>query len=75
MKKTRPFRFPRAFGGEILAQYATFLPVATGWLGADGEIYAAERPPLAGFLPILEFNRKNLTVAQPLLKEVCDEMR
>ena len=35
----------------------------------DGEIYTSEMQHLAGFLPVFNINRKNLTVAQPLLKE------
>jgi hypothetical protein len=63
------FRSRLAFGGEILAQSATFLPVAPARPAAAGEICTSEMRHLAGFLPVLNFNRKNLTVAQPLLKE------
>ena len=69
------FRSRLAFGGEILAQPVTFLPVEPDWPPLRKEIYLPERLHLAGFLPVFNFNRKNLTVAQPLLKEVCDEMR
>ena len=63
------FRSRLAFGGEILAQQATFLPVAPARSPDRGTIYTPETRHLAGFLPIFNFNRKNLTVAQPLLKE------
>ena len=70
MKRTHfHFRSQLASGGEILAQQATFLPVQTAGPRAGEEIYTSELLDLAGFLPILNFNRKNLTVAQPLLKE------
>ena len=70
MKSAVQFRSRLAFGGEILAQSATFLPGDTARPAAAGEIYTPEMQHLAGFLPVLNFNRKNLTVAQPLLKEV-----
>jgi hypothetical protein len=68
MKNTLKFRSHLTLGGEILAQSATFLPVKTGRWPASGEICPPETLDLAGFLPVLTFNRKNLTVAQPLLK-------
>jgi len=68
MKPPVEFRSHLTLGGEILAQSATFLPVKTGRRPASGEICPPELPDLAGFLPVLTFNRKNLTVAQPLLK-------
>jgi hypothetical protein len=58
-----------AFGGEILAQQATFLPVARAQADDTRGVYALERQHLTGFLPTFNFNRKNLTVARPLLKE------
>lgn len=70
MKTAIQFRSRLAFGGEILAQSATFLPVEPARPFAEEEIYAPEMQHLAGFLPVLNFNRKNLTVARPLLKEV-----
>ena len=70
MKSAVQFRSRLAFGGEILAQSATFLPVEPGRLCADRDIFTPEQQHFAGFLPVLNFNRKNLTVAQPLLKEV-----
>jgi len=68
MKTALEFRSRLAFGGEILAQSATFLPGEPSRLPADGEIYTPEMRHLCGFLPVWNFNRKNLTVAQPLLK-------
>jgi hypothetical protein len=69
MKTALQFRSRLAFGGEILAQSVTFLPVEPARRADDGEIYTPEMQHLAGFLPVFNFNRKNLTVAQPLLKE------
>jgi hypothetical protein len=69
------FRSQFAGGGAILTQHATFLPVEPARSSAAGEICSPTMEHLAVFLPIFNFNRKNLTVAQPLLKEVCDEMR
>ena len=70
MKSAVQFRSHLAFGGEILAQPATFLPGEAGLAEGDGQIYTPELRHLAGFLPILNFNRKKVTLAQPLLKEV-----
>jgi hypothetical protein len=70
MKTALQFRSRLAFGGEILAQPATFLPGATLRPAADLEIFTPELQHLAGFLPVLNFNRKKMTLAQPLLKEV-----
>ena len=75
MKTAFQFQSRLIFGGEILAQSATFLPGEPGRPPADEEIYMPEMQHLCGFLPTWNFNRKNLTVAQPLLKEACDEMR
>ena len=68
MKTALQFHSHLAFGGEILAGSATFLPVEPAGQGATGNLYTPELRHLGGFLPILNFNRKNLTVAQPLLK-------
>jgi hypothetical protein len=70
MKTPFQFRSRLARGGEILTQQATFLPVAPAQPPGSGKIYTQEMQHLAGFLPVFDFNRKNLTVAQPLLKEV-----
>ena len=69
MKTAIQFRSRLAFGGEILTQHATFLPVEDIQTSAGGAIYASEMRHLAGFLPIFNIKGKNLTVAQPLLKE------
>lgn len=69
MKSALQFRSRLAFGREILAQSVTFLPVEPARSSAEGRLYTSEMQHLAGFLPVLNFNRKNLTVAQPLLKE------
>lgn len=70
MKSALQFRSRLAFGGELLAQSATFLPGEPARPPADGGIYTQEMQHFAGFLPVLNFNRKILTVAQPLLKQV-----
>ena len=70
MKSALQFRSRLAFGWEILAHTATFLPVTPAVRDAGAEIYAPEPRHLGGFLPFLNFNRKKLTMAQPLLKEV-----
>jgi hypothetical protein len=69
MKTALQFRSRLAFGGEILAQQVPFLPVESAGSSAREAIYASEMQHLAGFLPVFNINRKNLTVAQPLLKE------
>jgi len=69
MRTALQFRSRLAFGGEILTQQVTFLPTSTGRRNTEEELYAPEVQHLAGFLPIFNFNGKNLTVAQPLLKE------
>jgi hypothetical protein len=69
MKTAVQFRSRLAFGGEILAQQATFLPVQPAPSLGGGHICTSEMQHLAGFLPVLNINRKNLTVAQPLLSE------
>jgi hypothetical protein len=68
MTKSLQFRSHLAFGGEILAGTATFLPVESGRRHAGQEMAAPEMQHLAGFLPVLNFNRENFAVAQPLLK-------
>jgi len=70
MKRT-PFQFRSQLtrGGEILAQQATFLPVPTTRPEVKEAVLASQRGDLASFLPVFNFNRKNLTMAQPLLKE------
>ena len=68
MKTALQFHSRLAFGGEILAESATFLPVEPEGRGTTGNLYTPEMRHLWGFLPILNFNRKNFTVAQPLLK-------
>ena len=75
MKTALSFRSRLAFGGEILTQQATFLPVGPVDADREAAIYASEMQHFTGFLPVFRINKKYLTVAQPLLKEVCDEMR
>lgn len=75
MKTALSFRSRLAFGGEILTQQANFLPVEPVRLADESAIYTSEMQHFAGFLPVFKINKKHLTVAQPLLKEVCDEMR
>ncbi len=67
MKSALQFRSRLAFGGEILSQSATFLPGEPARALAEGNMFTPERRHLAGFLPVLNFKRKNLPVAQPLL--------
>jgi len=68
MKAPFQFRSHLTYGGAILAQQATFLPVEPVESAATEKIYTTENEQLAGFLPVFNFNRKNLTVAQPLLR-------
>jgi hypothetical protein len=69
MRTALQFRSRLAFGGEILAQPATFLPVSLAAADDDTAIYTSEMRHSAGFLPVFNFNRKKMTLAQPLLKE------
>jgi hypothetical protein len=64
------FRSRLASSGEILTQQTLFLPVEPVRPPASGEIYTREMQHFKGFLPVFSFTRKNLTMAQPLLKEV-----
>ena len=75
MKTTAPIQSPGGAEGEILAQRATFLPVETARSRAAAGNFPAAGAYLAGFLPVFTLNGKDLTMAQPLLKEACDEMR
>jgi hypothetical protein len=75
MKNPLPFPFRPAWSREILTQHLPFLPVGPAPAAADGAISHPEMPPGAGFLPAFGFNPKNSTLAQPLLKEACDELR
>jgi hypothetical protein len=75
MKNPPSFRSRLSRGGEILTQRLPFLPVGPVPAAAAGGILRPKLQPRAGFLPVFRFNRKNLTLAQPLLKEVCDELR
>jgi hypothetical protein len=75
MKKSIQFRPQFASGREILAETATFLPVESGRRRAGREMFLPEIRHLLGFPAIFNFNPENFTVAQPLLKEACDEMR
>ena len=67
-----PFQFLRrlATGGEILAQQVTFLPAKPARPGPRGQGLLPEIAFSGLFCPIFGMNRKNLTVAQPLLMEV-----
>jgi len=69
MKTTYLFRSPLPLGGEILAQQVTFLPVEPlGW-AENGAGYASPMRYFVRFLPVFDAERKNMTMAQPLLKE------
>jgi hypothetical protein len=69
MKTLFQFRSRLQTRGEILAHPAAFLPVEPIRPAQTGKIYTQEMQHLAGFLPVFNFKRKNLSVAQPLLKE------
>ena len=69
MKTIFHFRSRLQTCGEILAHPVTFLPVEPSRPLRTGKVYAQEMQHLAAFLPVFNFKRKNLTVAQPLLKE------
>jgi hypothetical protein len=69
MKTLFQFRSQLQTRGEILAHPVAFLPVERARPPQTGELYTREMQHLAGFLPVFNFKRKNLTVAQPLLKE------
>jgi hypothetical protein len=70
MKNSVQFRSRLAFGGEILAQQATFLPVAPDQSSPERWIYLSERRHSGGFLPVFNPHGKKMIVAQPLLREV-----
>lgn len=75
MTNSVQFRARLSIGGEILAGSATFLPVETARPGAHGGMFLPAMRHLLGFPPFFSFTRENFPVAQPLLKEACDEMR
>jgi len=69
MKTPFQFRSQLQTCGEILAHPVAFLPVEPARPLQTREPDMQEMRHLAGFLPVFNFKRKNLTVAQPLLKE------
>jgi hypothetical protein len=69
MNSTVQFRSHLAFGGEILTQQATFLPVESPCQRDEAPFYMLKMQHFAGFPLFFKMNRKNSTVAQPLLKE------
>jgi len=67
-----PFQFCHrlATGGAILAQQATFLPVAPLPFGQPTARGLPDRLQFRAFLPFFDPDRKYLTVAQALLEEI-----
>jgi len=63
------FRSQLAFGGEILTRPATFLPVKSVLTTGPSANSVVNLQSSACILPVLNFNRKNLMMAQPLLME------
>jgi hypothetical protein len=63
------FRSRLSTGGEIFAQPTAILPVQPGRPDIARPFCTLDSPLLADFMPVLNFTRKNLTVAQPLLRE------
>jgi hypothetical protein len=67
MRTAIQFRSHLTLNGEILTGPVPFLPgVSAGWRAGEQNLLP-KTSDLLGFLPILTFNRKNLTVARPLL--------
>jgi hypothetical protein len=68
---TAPFQFHSRLSrrGAILAQQATFLPINAARSSPPPKTYRLELRHLAGFLPVFDFNRENLALAQALLRE------
>ena len=56
MKPTVEFRSHLVFGGEILAGFATFLPVESARPAVRGKMNRPEMRHLLGFLPVIHFN-------------------
>jgi hypothetical protein len=75
MNSSLRFRQRLTLEEEILARSATFLPVEFGRARTRKEIYRPKMRNLAGFSQVANFCREKIAVAQPLLKEACDEMR
>jgi hypothetical protein len=75
MKPAFHFRCRFANTGEIFSQPTTFLPVIPARSALAGQLCTFESFHFVDFMPDSDLNRKNLTVAQPLLKEVRNEMR
>jgi hypothetical protein len=69
MKDHFQFRSRLTTSREILSHQTPFLPVRLVRLPEAGEIYTPEMQHFMGLLPVLNFKRKNLSMAQPLLKE------
>jgi hypothetical protein len=70
MKSALEFRTRLAFGGEILAHQATFLPVGPFDRGHFSRFSYSDMQYFTGFRPVFNMNRDKLTVAQSLLTEV-----
>jgi hypothetical protein len=68
MKKPFQFRTRLAASGEIIAQPAKFLPVKPLPPSGGRGDFAPETLDSGVFLPVFDKMRKNITVAQPLLK-------
>jgi hypothetical protein len=56
MKTAVEFRSHLVFGWEILAGFATFLPVESARSAARGKMDRPEMRHLLGFLPVINFN-------------------
>lgn len=70
MKSSLELRSRLAFGGEILAHQATFLPVGRCVGGDSSLLFHSDVQHFTGFRPVFDMNRNKLTVAQSLLTEV-----
>lgn len=75
MKNTVSSWLRKVFSGENFPSQATFLPVGTARQAPRSGNFLPEVVDLAYILPVFNNQGKFLTVAQPLLKEACDEMR
>jgi hypothetical protein len=67
MRTAIQFRSHLTLNEEILTGPVPFLPVVSAGLRVGGQILLPKTSDLLCFLPILTFNRKNMTVARPLL--------
>ncbi|HEX7654196.1 MAG TPA: hypothetical protein VF607_11870 [Verrucomicrobiae bacterium] len=75
MKTTFDFHSCLAVNGENLPLSVNFLPGHCGVLAAGKHNFALKTSYMPGFFGFFHFLMENQTMAQPMLKEIRNEMR